>query len=173
MVSVVILALQTVLQSQVMRTSPECRLILAILIEVLCSMTSLHPIRPKKSLKNRKNQKSLEGQKENSGISTPKIHLTVTLNRLFQWIKSFPLIIKKLSVDTQVLWQAAVVVPMVKHHTHSGFYLYMSYFVHSSNGQRNFPFQLISLFLAIIWNGSILTKSRNWSLNNRLRLSAC
>ena len=86
MVSVVILALQTVLQSQVMRTSPECRLILAILIEVLCSMTSLHPIRPKKSLKNRKNQKSLEGQKENSGISTPKIHLTVKLS-----IKTFPM----------------------------------------------------------------------------------
>ena len=160
------MALQTVLQSQVMQTSQECRLILAILIEVLCSMTSLHPIRPKKSLKNPKNQKSLEGQKENSGISTPKIHLTVKL-----FIKTFPLNKifpsnnkKKLSVDTQVLWQAAVsglqrnlapdsyaerVVPMVKRH-HFGFYLYMSHLMHLSNGQRNFPFQLISSFLAII-----------------------
>ena len=83
-VSVAILELQTVLQSQAMLTLLKCH---QISVNNLTDTQCLNPASSIKSLNKSQNQK------ENSGISTHKVHIINHFNcllKLFDLIKSFP-----------------------------------------------------------------------------------
>ena len=121
-----ILELQTVLQSQAMLTLLKCH---QISVNNLTDTQCLNPASPIKSLNKSQNQK------ENSGISTHKVHIINHFNcllKLFDLIKSFPKPIGQFIGVNRNALPFLLVMILVEPSKYHGVNLYMFHSMHLS-----------------------------------------